>query len=239
MDPITEATFKGQKLLTKKPTRIVDYKIVLLGESSVGKSSILERLQNNSFNDNKSSTIGAAFISKKIIRNETDLINLQIWDTAGQERFHNLTPLYYRNSNAAIIVFDLTNFESFKKAEYWIKQLDTYIEELNTEDDTNGNRNHRGMKIILVGNKLDLLPDDNCLFGDAISEFLSTHKEVDRYFKSSAKNNIQIGEIFEYITNSIDPSLFEDIEQNDRTKKGLVDLEFGNNQPASSTSCSC
>lgn len=92
MESATRPSGRQPALLKTKPKRTVDYKIVLLGESSVGKSSILERLQNNSFDDNKSSTIGAAFISKKVVR-DTDLINLQIWDTAGQERFHNLTQI--------------------------------------------------------------------------------------------------------------------------------------------------
>ncbi|GME70691.1 unnamed protein product [Ambrosiozyma monospora] len=117
--------------LSKKPTRTADVKVVLLGESSVGKSSILQRFQSNTFNENKSSTIGAAFISKKIFKTnpsneDCSLINLQIWDTAGQERFHNLTPLYYRNANLALIVFDLNDESSFKKAEFWTKELNMY-----------------------------------------------------------------------------------------------------------------
>lgn len=218
---------KSHCMLTTKPERVVDYKIVLLGETSVGKSSILERLQHDTFNDSKSSTIGAAFISKKVIKNETDLINLQIWDTAGQERFHNLTPLYYRNSNAAIIVFDLTNLESFKKAEYWIGELNEYIE-----------ADGGDMKIILVGNKLDLLENGECRYEEEIRSFLENHKEIAQFFRASAKNNIMIREIFEYITDGIDASMFNKFLEDSHNKGDLIDLNFNVGTSAAS-SCQC
>lgn len=234
-----QARFASQSqqptLLTTKPKRTVDYKIVLLGESSVGKSSILERLQNNSFDDNKSSTIGAAFISKKVIRNEgLDLINLQIWDTAGQERFHNLTPLYYRNSNVAVIIFDLVHKDSFKKAGYWIDELETYIGEEFTNNDENV-----GMKIILVGNKLDLLNGQQCTFESEVTQFMQQHKRIVKYFQTSAKNNIQIIELFEYIADNIDQSLFHDIDEDNKSKKGLIDLNFTNVSSGNGGQCLC
>ncbi|ODV85247.1 hypothetical protein CANARDRAFT_191659, partial [[Candida] arabinofermentans NRRL YB-2248] len=182
-------------------------KIVLLGESSVGKSSVLQRIQNNTFDDLKSSTIGAAFISKKVFQNDNNndnLINLQIWDTAGQERFHNLTPLYYRNSNLALIIFDLNDLESFKKAEYWINELKQFKNDNDSSE----------IKILLIGNKLDLLKGDDdfkeCEFNDTINEFLNLNPDVLKYFKTSAKLNIGISELFNYIIDNVDDSLFHD-----------------------------
>lgn len=226
----------AQVLLQKKPLRGVDYKIVLLGESSVGKSSILERLQNNSFNDSKSSTIGAAFVSKKIIHDD-DLINLQIWDTAGQERFHNLTPLYYRNSNIAIVVFDLNNLQSLKKADFWIDELKNYID----ENDNNS------MKIVLVGNKSDLLVDGECIFQKDIDDFLQQYDSlIIKYFVTSAKLNLNIVELFDYITSNIDDSLFYKIDENgndisdDNNKGKLIDLNFSKkNISDASNLCQC
>jgi small GTP-binding protein len=239
MEPITSSIQRKQTLLTSKPKRTVDYKIVLLGESSVGKSSILERLQNNSFNDNKSSTIGAAFISKKIIRNETDLINLQIWDTAGQERFHNLTPLYYRNSNVAIVVFDLNNKDSFKKAEYWTHELDNYIEEeIENETETGVSSIVKKMKIILVGNKVDLLASNTCIFDDEIQDFIKKHKKIVQYFQTSAKKNVEILELFEYITNNIEDYLFQDITDDNKSRSNLIDLNF-TGKTYTTSNCQC
>jgi small GTP-binding protein len=228
----------GQNLLTTKPERVVDYKIVLLGESSVGKSSILERLQNNTFNDNKSSTIGAAFVSKKVLLADgKDLVNLQIWDTAGQERFHNLTPLYYRNSNVALIIFDVSNADSFQKAEYWFNELENYMEEEQAEDE---NSDVKRMKIILVGNKIDVLGGEQCPFHQGITRFMESHKkDIIKYYETSAKDNIQIAELFEDITKTIPDSLFHSIDEDDSSRKGLIDLKFKNSFTASTSSCQC
>ncbi|QPG75477.1 hypothetical protein FOA43_002832 [Brettanomyces nanus] len=144
---------------------------------------------------------------------------MQIWDTAGQERFHNLTPLYYRNANLALVVFDLSDQLSFKKAEYWINELKEYM---NDEDE--GIK----MKIILVGNKLDLLErthDDEfkeCDFIDQVDKFLDAHDIVDKWFKTSAKLNIGISELFNYVIDHLDGGLFHSYEED---KKGVIDLK--------------
>ncbi|KAG7798612.1 hypothetical protein KL929_001655 [Ogataea haglerorum] len=154
------------------PRLSADFKLVLLGESSVGKSSILQRVQNGTFDNTKASTVGAAFVSKKVSKDNGDkMVNLQIWDTAGQERFHNLTPLYYRNSNMAFIVFDMTSIDSFRKAEYWIKELETYKSD-----------NNSSLKLVLVGNKCDLA-SGGCAFEDEIRQFLNVIPEISKYFK--------------------------------------------------------
>ncbi|KAH3660349.1 hypothetical protein OGAPHI_006935 [Ogataea philodendri] len=204
------------------PKLTADFKLVLLGESSVGKSSILQRVQNGTFDDTKSSTIGAAFVSKKVSKDEgSKLVNLQIWDTAGQERFHNLTPLYYRNSNMAFIVFDMTSIDTFKKAEYWINELETY------KSDTNS-----GLILVLVGNKADLV-SGACDFEDEIRQFLNLNKNISRYFTVSAKQNTGLVELFGYVVDSVDESLFHEFsaEQN-----GLVDLNITR---TSTGNCQC
>ncbi|VEU21131.1 DEKNAAC102103 [Brettanomyces naardenensis] len=227
--------------LSNQPSRIADLKIVLVGESSVGKSSIVQRFQNNTFSEGRSSTIGAAFISKKILREAssssspsggTSLINMQIWDTAGQERFHNLTPLYYRNANVAMVIFDLTDSSSFQKAEYWISELKEYM------DDSDEGSGHKKMKIILIGNKLDLLSRkedhdggklradsfEDCSFIDQIDKFLDSHEVIiDRFFKTSAKLNIGISELFNYIIDNVDEGLYHSYEDEERGR-GVVDL---------------
>src|SRR5665647_2881870 len=97
-------------------------KIVLLGESSVGKSAIAIRIARNSYAVNYESTIGAAYHNVKI----DDNVKLDIWDTAGQERYMALAPMYYRNARIILLVFDLTDFDTMDRL---ITYLDKFMEE--------------------------------------------------------------------------------------------------------------
>ncbi|KAH9944486.1 GTP-binding protein ypt5 [Epithele typhae] len=124
--------------------RSVQVKLVLLGEAAVGKSSIvlrfvsrLERLPAQ-----QGPTIGAAFLTQKC-RLEDRVLRYEIWDTAGQERFHSLAPMYYRNAQAAVVVYDVTKASSLEKAKTWVKEL---------QRQANPN-----IVIALAGNKIDLV----------------------------------------------------------------------------------
>ena len=103
---------------TSSPATAV--KLVLLGEAAVGKSSLVLRFVSNDFQENKEPTIGAAFLTQKCTIGERT-IKYEIWDTAGQERFASLAPMYYRNAQAAIVVYDITKPASFIKARHWLK----------------------------------------------------------------------------------------------------------------------
>ncbi|KAF9085304.1 hypothetical protein BGX29_002063, partial [Mortierella sp. GBA35] len=120
----------------------VQVKLVLLGEAAVGKSSLVLRFVNDEFQNNKEPTIGAAFLTQKC-RLEDKVIKFEIWDTAGQERFHSLAPMYYRNAQAAVIVYDVTKASSLEKAKSWVKEL---------QRQANPN-----IVIALTGNKVDLV----------------------------------------------------------------------------------
>jgi len=120
----------------------VQVKLVLLGEAAVGKSSIVLRFVSNEFQANKEPTIGAAFLTQKC-RLEDRVLRYEIWDTAGQERFHSLAPMYYRNAQAAVVVYDITKATSLEKAKSWVKEL---------QRQANPN-----IVIALAGNKLDLV----------------------------------------------------------------------------------
>lgn len=98
------------------------YKLVLLGEGRVGKTSILIRYVKGDFSGSQQSTIQASYLEKKL-NVESKSVRLAIWDTAGQERFHALGPIYYRDSNAALLVYDITDRESFVKVQSWVKEL--------------------------------------------------------------------------------------------------------------------
>jgi len=98
------------------------FKIVLLGEGCVGKTSLCLRYVQNAFNDKHLSTIQASFLTKRL-NVDNKRVGLAIWDTAGQERFHALGPIYYRDANGALLVYDITDRDSFLKVQTWVKEL--------------------------------------------------------------------------------------------------------------------
>nr|POE88169.1 vacuolar protein sorting-associated protein 21 [Quercus suber] len=128
---------------TPKPSSSV--KLVLLGEAAVGKSSLVLRFVNDDFQPNKEPTIGAAFLTQKC-QLPTRTIKFEIWDTAGQERFASLAPMYYRNAQSALVVYDITKASSLVKAKHWVAELQRQASP--------------GIVIALVGNKLDLCEAD-------------------------------------------------------------------------------
>jgi len=133
----------------------VQVKLVLLGEAAVGKSSVVLRFVSDEFQPNKEPTIGAAFLTQKC-RLEDRVLRYEIWDTAGQERFHSLAPMYYRNAQAAVVVYDITKASSLEKAKSWVKEL---------QRQANPN-----IVIALAGNKLDLVQSSSSTPGAPSSE---------------------------------------------------------------------
>jgi len=119
----------------------ISAKLVLLGDTAVGKSSLVLQFVKGLFVEYQDSTIGAAFLTKTVVVGDTS-VKFEIWDTAGQERYHSLAPMYYRGAAAAIVVYDVTNKESFKKAQAWVKELQL--------------QRDKSIVIALAGNKDDL-----------------------------------------------------------------------------------
>jgi len=128
------------------------FKLVLLGESSVGKSSLVLRFVKGQFHEFQESTIGAAFLTQTVQIDDTT-VKFEIWDTAGQERYHSLAPMYYRGAQAAIVVYDISNKETFQKAQTWIKELQRQASP--------------NIVIALAGNKLDLAAKRTVTFEEA------------------------------------------------------------------------
>ncbi|XP_042381581.1 ras-related protein RHN1-like [Zingiber officinale] len=100
----------------------IQAKLVLLGDVGTGKTSIVLRFIKGQYFDCQESTIGAAFFSQVISLNEAT-VKFDIWDTAGQERYHSLAPMYYRGAAAAIVVYDISNMESFIRGQKWVQEL--------------------------------------------------------------------------------------------------------------------
>jgi small GTP-binding protein len=116
-------------------------KVIFVGQTQVGKSSILHRFVHNSFDPNINSTIGAGFLTKAITT-PSGPVRLQLWDTAGQERFRSLTPMYYRSAEVCVLVYDIGAQSSFDALDEWAANITE-----NAPPD---------IKLIVVGNKLDL-----------------------------------------------------------------------------------
>ena len=173
--------------MSQHPAPATAVKLVLLGEAAVGKSSLVLRFVSNDFQENKEPTIGAAFLTQKCTIGERT-IKYEIWDTAGQERFASLAPMYYRNAQAAIVVYDITKPASFIKARHWVKELDEQA--------------NRDITIALVGNKLDLVEDDSAEDGEtlrkvSVEEGQSLADEEGLlFFETSAKTGNNVNEVF-------------------------------------------
>ena len=117
-------------------------KIILIGDSSVGKTNLLTRFVKNEFNQQSKPTIGVDFFSKTV-QVDKKSIKAQIWDTAGQERFKSFSSAYYNGSHGAIIVYDITNKDSFENVKSWVQELKTHLE-------------FEKLVVMLIGNKSDL-----------------------------------------------------------------------------------
>lgn len=188
------------------------YKLVLLGDSSVGKTSIVHRFVTNSFNQHTSNTIGAAFITKEFSSslNSKKRLKFEIWDTAGQERYRSLTPMYYRNAKVALIVYDLNNFDdSFEKAKSWIDQL-----KLNTGSSDGL------IKIILVGNKSDLVDLESEEIKSSLNDVELFGNDLDiNTFITSAKSGTNVIELFDSLVNDLDMLFFENYYEHQKNNE--------------------
>jgi Ras-related protein Rab-1A len=155
------------------------FKVLLLGDSDVGKSSLILRYTEETFNSKLVNSIGVDFKMKK---KEIDgkVIKVQIWDTAGHERFRAITYSYYRGANAIIIVFDLSDKKSFVSITEWLKQIEKHAKE--------------NVFKFLVGNKSDLVEERKVTYKEA-KDYADEHDLP--YFETSAKEGININELFE------------------------------------------
>jgi len=160
-------------------------KIVLLGDQSVGKTSLITRFMYDTFDNTYQATIGIDFLSKTMYL-EDRTVRLQLWDTAGQERFRSLIPSYIRDSSVAIVVFDITNRNSFLSTTKWIEDV----------------RSERGTDVIivLVGNKADLSDKRQVTLEEATAK--STELNV-MFMETSAKAGHNVKSLFKKIAMSL------------------------------------
>jgi len=159
-------------------SRPQQFKVVLLGEGRVGKTSLVLRFCKGTFTDGQPPTIQASCLDK-VLRIGDKSLHLVIWDTAGQERFHALGPIYYRDADAALLVYDITDSDSFNKVKTWVKELRKMV----------------GDEIVLTiaGNKADLERQRVVSKQDGMDYAASCGAT---YFETSAKLGRGIDEVF-------------------------------------------
>ena len=172
------------------------FKVLLIGNSSVGKSSLLLRFVDNQWNDLFVPTIGVDF---KIRTMEIDNKNVkfQIWDTAGQERFKNITASYYRGAHGIFVVYDISDTESFKNINNWLIEIEK-----------NANKN---VYKILVGNKCDL-EDKRTVSYQQGKELAETYGM--QFIETSAKSNTNVDEAFHLLGREVMKMSLNDKEKN-------------------------
>jgi len=156
------------------------FKLVLIGDSGVGKSSLLIRFADDYYSDSYISTIGVDFRIKTVDVGNGAKVTLQIWDTAGQERFRNMTSSYYRDAEGIIIVFDLGDLQSFEHLEEWIREIDSIAP--------------KDVVKLVVGNKADLLGDDRQVSTDQLQRWAEQNEL--HYVEVSAKTRAGVDSAF-------------------------------------------
>merc|ERR1712054_307927 len=176
---------KATEGLAMAQSKVFQFKLVLLGDSAVGKSSLVLRFVRGQFFEYQESTIGAAFLTQNVSLNDYT-VKFEIWDTAGQERYHSLAPMYYRGAAAAVVVYDITNADSFARAKSWVKELQRQ-----------GSPN---IVIALAGNKCDLASKRKVEASEA-SEYAKDNGLF--FMETSAKTALNVEELFKAIAKKL------------------------------------
>jgi Ras-related protein Rab-1A len=197
------------------------FKLLLIGDSGVGKSCLLLRFADDTYTDSYISTIGVDFKIRNLDVDSKN-IKLQIWDTAGQERFRTITSSYYRGAHGIIIVYDITDAESFNNVKTWLSEIDKFASE-------NVNK-------LLVGNKCDL----------AASRQVETQTAKDfaaslniPFIETSAKTSANVEQAFVKMTSDIKARVAEQGPRRGAGSGGVRLPPTGTKRPEPSSGCSC
>ena len=165
----------------------LEFRIIALGDSGVGNSSIFKRYVSNKFYEDNLSTIGLAFANKEFTLNNKEKVSLKLVDTGGQEIYKAITKNYYKNANGVLFVFAHNDKDSFDHIREWIRLFDE-------------NCNDKDIPKFLIGNKNDLKKFDET---ESFDDFIKEHNIL-RYISTSAKDNINITQIFTEMAEIID-----------------------------------
>merc|ERR1712224_619273 len=163
-------------------------KVIILGDSGVGKTSLMNQYVNKKFSNQYKATIGADFLTKEVMI-EDKLVTMQIWDTAGQERFQSLGVAFYRGADACVLVYDVTNEKSFWQLDSWREEFLIQAMPPNPDD----------FPFIVLGNKVDK-PEAERLVSAAKAQLWCREKpKATEHFETSAKMNMNVEQAFQRI----------------------------------------
>ena len=176
------------------------YKILLLGDTQVGKPSFFMRYIDNTFQESYLSTVGLDFKVKNVQLDDGKTYRVQIWDTAGQDRFHAITRNYFKNAHGIILIYDVTLIESFQNVKNWIKQIKEEVTDK--------------VSIILVGNKIDM--ENQRVVSKEEGEKMAASYGL-KFFECSAKTGENVEEIFkDIVTKTVEN--FSKVDEKEATK---------------------
>ena len=165
--------------MSEKKQKELLYKILLLGDSSVGKTCFLMRYSDNTFQEIHMSTIGLDYKLKNVQLDDGKIVKIQIWDTAGQDRFRSITKNYYKGAHGIILIYDVTSRKTYENIKNWVSQIKEEVSEKVT--------------IILVGNKID--DEKNRKVTTEEGENMAKECGLD-FFETSAKSGVNIDSTF-------------------------------------------
>lgn len=194
-------------------------KVVLIGEASSGKTSLVNRFIHDKFNTNSEATIGAAFLNKTLKINDQE-IKLEIWDTGGSEKYRSLAPLYFRDARAAIVVFDVTNKNSFTSAADWINEF--------------REKGQANAIVVAAANKCDLEEERKVNKEEAVD--FSFQYGLEFIKDTSALNGTNVRELFEDLAKQLlllEPQNTEDKADN------VADIAAPPPPPPAKSGCDC
>ena len=187
----------------------MSYKVVLLGEGRVGKSSIGNKWMNNTFDPNRRSTVAAAFFQKSVICGGKT-VDIVLWDTAGQEEYHSLAPIYFKDAQAAILVYSVIDANSFERMMQWKKELVMSRGE--------------NIKVVIAANKIDM-PSQRVITPQQGAEF--AQKIGCPIFEVSAKTGQGIDMLFQSLAQIL---VTIPVQKNTSRRQGKVGLQVINGE---------
>lgn len=197
------------------------FKLLLIGNSAIGKSSLLLRFSDNIFNESFLPTIGVDF-KIRTFDLSSKTVKLQIWDTAGQERFKTITSSYYKGAHGIILVYDITDKQSFKDVENWLSEVEKYANETVVK--------------LLVGNKCDLESQRQVTFeqGKEFADSLGV-----KFIETSAKNSINVEKAFFTLAEEIKSKVSKGSDEGKGGNSGKRVLSSGDNVASNQGGCKC